>query len=140
MKRVKLSNSLIIAKVLFISFFVLFFMLIVHGSNPPILLGGLLVFGTGYYRIFYLPDKIEFDSSNMYIVSKKGKKEVSLGHITGIAVTRLSLNNSLYLIKIKYYYHGDEFTARFYPRRFSKSLSTFKIMVKDKNPKCIVYP
>jgi len=109
MKRIKLSNSLIIAKILFVIFLV-----------------------------FYLPDKIEFDNSNMYIVSKKGKKEVSLGNITGIAVTRLSLNNSLYLIKIKYYYRGDEYTARFYPRRFSKSLNDFKNNVRNKNPRAKV--
>jgi hypothetical protein len=134
MKRIKLSNSLIIAKGLFIVFLMLFLMLIAHGFNPLIMLAGLFVFGTGYFQVFYLPDKIEFDSNKMYIVHRDGKREVNLGDIRRIATSRLSLNNSLHLVKIRYYYHGNELTARFYPRSFSKSLTEFKNMVKDKNP------
>jgi len=134
MKKIKLSNSLIVAKIMFVIFFLLFLLLIVHGFNPLIMLAGLFVFGTGYFQIFYLPDKIEFDSHSMYVVTGNGKREVSLGNITGIAISRLSLNNSLHLVKIKYYYKGDQFTARFYPRSFSRSLKEFKNIVKDRNP------
>jgi hypothetical protein len=131
MKRIRLSNSLIIAKIVLV-FILIWLGKMVEFLNAEVLILVIIILGFILYRTFYLPHKIEFDDDYMYVNRKDGKQEVNLKNVICVARTRFSIRNNLY--KVKYYYKGDEYIARFYPRYFSTSLDKFKDAVVKKNP------
>jgi hypothetical protein len=135
MKRTKLSNPLIVTKLVLLLVFVLLVRMIEVFDNKQLLILAI-IFGFILYSTFNLPDKIEFDDDYMYVIRKDGVREVDLRNVFYIAKTRLSVNNNLY--KLKYYYKGTEYQAKFYPSYFSKSLDKFKNLVARKNPKAKV--
>ena len=131
MKRTKLSNNLIVTKIVLLLIFIILARVIeVFNSKQLMIIA--LVFGFILYSTFNLPDKIEFDHDYMYVTRKDGRRDVQLKDVLSIARTKLSVNSNLY--KIKYYYQGTEYQAKFYPRYFSNSLAKFKSVVATKNP------
>ena len=134
MKRTKLSNGLIFTKIVLIFFFVVFVAVTIDQFDLKAFVIGALIFSVFLCVIFLLPDKIEFDEINMYVINRNGERVVGLKDVYGIATTGMRLNYSLNLMKIYYFYKGEECTARFYPLFFSKSLKQFTNVVKKENP------
>jgi hypothetical protein len=115
-------------------FFIVFIGVTIDKFDIQKTLIGLLIFLFFAFMFFYLPDRIEFDDDSMYIMNKE--REVSLKDIYSIAIigAPFSRTGGLNLYKILYSYQGKQYTARFYPRLFFKSLNEFKVAVKNKNP------
>jgi len=78
MERTKLSNDLILQKIIFIIFLLMYLIAMAIPPFNPYGLGLIVVFILFGYRIFYLPDNIEFDENYMYIVAKDGEITVDL--------------------------------------------------------------
>jgi len=89
------------------------------------------------YRIFYLPDNIEFDDDFMYVIEKDGEIKVDLKDIYYI-LPRASFFDSSGLGQIRYHYEGGNYFAQFLPRYFSSSFKEFKAAVIKKNPKAVI--
>ena len=130
MKRVKLSNNLIITKIVLLIILVELFRMM-ELFNVKQLLVLVIIFGFVLYRAFDLPNTIMFDENFIYITGRDNR-EVSLKDITSLLRVKYSIHNKLY--KIKYYHKGSEYEAKFYPRYFSKSFDKFKQVVVNKNP------
>jgi len=100
MERITLSSSQILMKI-FVA--VIALCLLISGLNNNFNIGFLLfavlVIGFFSYRYFYLPDKIQFDRENMYIIYRNGETAVSLKDV--FYVSRSSISTSG-LGKIKY--------------------------------------
>jgi Ca2+/Na+ antiporter len=137
MERTKLSNDLILQKIALIIVFLGYLIAMIVPPFNPYGLALLLVFVLFAYRIFYLPDNIEFDDNYMYIIEKNGEIIVDLKDIYYI-FPRASFFDSSGLGKIKYHFEGSDYFAQFSPRYFSSSLKEFNEAVIKKNPKVTI--
>lgn len=135
MQRTRLSSNQLLIKSAFIFFMIILFTKSFNPFDIGTLLIGIVFTGVFFYSYFYLPDTVEFDDTNMYIIYRKGETEVSFKNI--YYVTKASFGSSGFG-KIKYHYEGSEYYARFYPKYFSSSFKKFTNHVKDQNPNAII--
>ncbi len=132
MERIRLSNSMVFQKSAVIIFFIIYAIALISSFSPYGLVF-ILVFVLMGYRIFFLPDKLEFDNEHMYIIYKDGETEVNLKDVFYIRPMGSFLDRSG-LGKIKYHYNGSDYYAQFLPRYFSSSFKKFREYVSEKNP------
>jgi len=131
MKRTRLSNKLIITKIVLLVILIEIFRMM-EVFNTKQLLVIVIIVGFILYQAFDLPDTITFDENFIYINRKGTNREVDLRDVTSLLRVKYSIHNKLY--KIKYNYGGKQYEAKFYPRYFSKSFDKFKTAVLSKNP------
>ena len=132
MERKSLSSKLTFNRIVIVILTIAFFIFILNRSfNMAILIFGaaILIFG---FSIFYLPDTIEFDDKNMYIMKRGDETIVDLKDIYMVKLTGMRFNYR-HMWKIKYKINGIEKAARFYPD-YSSALDEFTGLVKQKNP------
>jgi hypothetical protein len=134
MERTTLSSNQILLKVMMVIFGGIF--IAIAFTDWRILIFGF--FGELYmgYRAFFAGDKIQFDRNHMYIVYKDGETPVELKNVFYAA--RITAGGGG-MGKIKYYYEGQEYYTRFFPRYFSRAFSQFVDDVVAKNPNATIY-
>jgi len=137
MERNTLSSELIVEKSIIGLSLVFFIFLVVniHPSARIYFLWLVLVYAAIFYIAFYLPDTIEFDYENLYLIRKSGESTIPLKDIYMIKMTSISIGSrSLWKIKCKI--NGVEKAARFYNQWFfSSTFDTFCKRVKLMNPR-----
>ncbi|SDS79633.1 hypothetical protein SAMN05216490_1830 [Mucilaginibacter mallensis] len=134
MARIKLSSNLIVFKSIVIIFILLICVAMIGDPRLSTLLGIFIASGFFYYMFFYLPDKIEFDENNMYLIDKHNELTISLKNIYYVKRPLLGSNG---FYKIKYHTADGDCFAIFYPRIFTSSLRSFKAFVIKENPQAI---
>ncbi len=136
MDRIKLSSSLIFQKGGFILIFFGYVIMLISSFNPLSLIF-ILLFALFAYQIFYLPDNVEFDADNMYIVYKDGETKVNLKDVYYVSPMG-SLWSGNNLGRIKYRFEGSDYQAQFMPRYFSSSFKKFKQYLIEKKPNAVI--
>lgn len=115
MERKLLSHDMTFSRIISAVLLILVPLLLIKASAPwwaPII--AVAIVGQMTVFIFYLPDTIEFDDNNMYIIRSNGEVSVDLRDIYKVKMVAFAVNRR-YMWRIKYRVDGIEKTARFYP-------------------------
>lgn len=133
MERRRLSSRQIIQKTLLIIVITGFFFYGIYVNSFAFV--GILFFAIlGVYRMFYLPDLVEFDDDYLYVIYKEGTVEVNLKDIYLISEYAMG-GKGLGRIKFRYENTENEVLVQ---HDYSKIFKNFKPLVLSKNPDVVI--
>jgi len=145
--RKRISSNIRIGKYLFIVLIVVVFYFIIKALNDKnvdidssnVAATTIIIFiCVGLYFLFDSAKTVEYDSTFMYVIGKKGEEKVRLKDVLVIKYTMTEINKRN-LWKIEYYNESmNEESVRILPKIFNNNFDEFKKLVKATNRNVVI--